>query len=666
MSNLKMVVTRNLLLGAIAMAPCLFSIPASALEAILTPILTSAPNFRDLAGISASNGGTGFVNTTSNGGVMRTGVFYRTDALNKLNEADGNTLSAFHIDRDIDLRTPDEIYGTLGPPPIEAAQDVVPDGAIWTNINIYGTQGPTPSPFWGTPEEAVSFMQSGYQAFVSDPVQQNGFRTVLLTLANDAGPDVWHCSGGKDRTGWTSLLLQSIAGVPEATIMQDYLATNSYTAELMSTDKADLLSEYPGWDPETIDALLGVESSYLQAGLDQVVVSYGSMSAYLTQGLGLTQADIYVLRAKMVYYSELPGQSGFVGNAASGAAFLNALQNSPLSGHYTDYNYYLQSAVDQGTLGGVETRVGGQVHADAASFLLRQPQRLDEVITPYTSGRDLPEGQTRIWMAGNGDNFSTSGHDGLAGSTENSGGSIIGATYRVSNRASATLGLGYNWGSVDSADANATVNTVLATLGGRYGFSDLDAGPFIEGRVDVGWVDYDSERGLGSGLGTATGSTTGVVYSGQVRVGNAIRLIPLTLTPQVGVRVTGVSLDGFNEDGSDLALSVHGIDETFFSLLADLDFSLDPKQLGKWTIVPVVTLGYERILGDPQVEGSATLYGFTVQQESASDSHDLMKASVGLSAEQGALTVKGRVSGVIGEEADSTGISGLLSLAYSF
>lgn len=660
MFDLKVVLTRNVLLGAIAMAACLSSTPASAQEAILTPVLSTAPNFRDLAGISASNGGSGFVNPTSNGGVMRTGVFYRTNALNNLNNADWTTLSALHIYRDIDLRTPDEINGS------PAAQDVVPEGAIWTNINIYGTQGPIPSPFWGTPANAVSFMQSGYQAFVTNSVQRDAFRTVLLTLANDTGPDVWHCSGGKDRTGWTSALLQSIAGVSDATIMQDYLATNSYISALINATREHLLVVHPAWDPATIDALLGVQSSYLQYGLDQVIASYGSMSAYLTQGLGLTQADIYVLRAKMVFYSDLPGQGGLTGNAASGAEFLNALQNSPLSGHYTDYNYYLQSAVDQGTLGGVETRVGGQVHADAASFLLRQAQRLDEVIPPYTSGHDLPQGQTRIWIAENGANFSTAGHDGIARSTENSGSSIIGATYRIGSRTSANMGLGYDWGSVESADATATVKTILATLGGRYGFSALDAGPFIEGRADAGWVDYESERVFGGGLGTATGSTTGAVHSGQVRFGNAIRLIPLTITPQVGVRVTGVSIDDFNEGGSDLALNVHGVDETSFSFLADLDFSFNPKPLGEWTIAPVLTLGYERILDDPQVEGVATLYGFTVRQKSAYESHDLMGASVGLSAERGAFAVKGRVSGVISDETNSTGVSGLLSLAYSF
>ncbi len=122
---------------------------------------------------------------------------------------------------------------------------------------------------------------------------------------------------------------------------------------------------------------LGVQPTFLQAALDQVVASYGSINAYLIQGLGLSQADIYVLRAKMVDYLTLPGQSGLVGNAAAGGILLDALQNSPLSGQYTAFNYYLQSTIDAGTLGGVETQIGGQVLADAAAFLLRVPVRLD-------------------------------------------------------------------------------------------------------------------------------------------------------------------------------------------------------------------------------------------------------------------------------------------------
>jgi hypothetical protein len=331
-------------------------------------------------------------------------------------------------------------------------------------------------------------MKRSYQAFVTDPVQRAGFHTVLTTLANDSNPVLWHCSGGKDRTGWTSAILQSIAGVPETTIMNDYLATNSYTAVFIDSWLEEIM-KHPGANEETAIALLGVQSGYLQAGLDQVIASYGSMDGYLTQGLGLSQADIYVLRAKMVGYLTLPGESGLAGNAAAGAEFLKALQNSPLSGRYTPYNYYLQSAIDAGTLGGVQKQVGGQVHADAASFLLRLPQWVDGAITPYTDSPDLSEGQSRVWMAGVGGHFSSDGRIGYADSTEDSAGSVIGATYRINNHASVNLGIGYDWGSVESAGAGADVNTVLGTIGLRYGFSTLEAGPYVLALADAGWVD---------------------------------------------------------------------------------------------------------------------------------------------------------------------------------
>ena len=658
MAAFEVVSTRNVSFCAIALALCLSCAPVWAQQAITTPILTSAQNFRDLAGISALNGGTGFVNPTSNFGVMRTGFFYRSSALT-LSNADFSTISRLGIGRDIDLRTPAEISQT---------PDVVPAGAIYTNINVAGVQSlPAVNPALFTSQAAVlGTFQSGYQSFVTDPTVRAGFGTVLLTLAHDPAPDLFHCSDGKDRTGWTAAMLESIAGVPPATIMKDYLASNTYLARSINAQAAAALAVAPGLSGVNFNQIFGVDPSYLQAALDQVTASYGSMYGYLAQGLGLSQADIYVLRAKMVYYPVLPGQIGSTGNAASGAVLLNALQNSPLSGHYTSYNYYLQSAVDEGTLGGVQTQVGGQVHADAASYLLRQPERLDEAITPYTSGQGVAEGQTRFWLTGFGGNFWTDSRSGVASSTEYSAGSVMGATYRINSQASANIGVGYNWGSVGSADATATVNTVLATLGGRYGFQTLEAGPYVTARLDGGWVDYQSRRGLGGGIGTATGNTNGATYSGQFGLGDAIRLAPCTITPQVGVRASGVALSSFSESGSDLALNVHGISKTSSSLLADLDVSFDPKQLGSWAMAPAVTLGYERVLGTPQVESLGTLYGVAVSQSSAYDSRDLWKAGLGLTAQHNAFSIKARGNGVLGDGARSAGISGQLSVAYSF
>jgi protein-tyrosine phosphatase len=260
-----------------------------------TPILASAANFRDLAGISESNGGSGFVNTSSDGGIMRLGVFYRSNPLNDLSEADWQTISGLNIYRIIDLRTPDEIDG---------AEDSIPTGTLWTNINIYGTQGPVPSPFWGSPSEAIAFMETGYRYFVTDSVQCAAIRNVLLTLANDPGPVLWHCSGGKDRTGWIAALLQSIAGIESEIIMQDYLATNTYTSDLIESTKIYLQGKYPDWNTETMDALLGVKASYLEAGFTQINSTYGTMTEYLTQGIGISAEDIDALRVKMLRFPD--------------------------------------------------------------------------------------------------------------------------------------------------------------------------------------------------------------------------------------------------------------------------------------------------------------------------------------------------------------------------
>ena len=59
---------------------------------------------------------------------------------------------------------------------------------------------------------------------------------MLLDLAHSDGPVLYHCSGGKDRTGWTSFLLQTIAGVDMATRVQDYMATNLYTSAQIAVE----------------------------------------------------------------------------------------------------------------------------------------------------------------------------------------------------------------------------------------------------------------------------------------------------------------------------------------------------------------------------------------------------------------------------------------------
>jgi outer membrane autotransporter protein len=241
----------------------------------------------------------------------------------------------------------------------------------------------------------------------------------------------------------------------------------------------------------------------------------------------------------------------------------------------------------------------------------------------------------------------------------------MGATYRVDHQFSAYFGIGDIWGSVASAGASADINTAVATFGGRYGFSTLDAGPYVTARVTAGWADYQSKRAMGGGLGGAKGHSNGAVYSGRADLGDVVRLAPVTVTPQIGVRVANVSLAGFTESGSDLALAVSHINHASSSLLADMDVGLDPQRVNGWSLAPSVAFGYERALGNPHVDSSASLYGFAVSQSSAYASRNLMKVSVAVTARRDALTVKAGVNALRGDDS-SSGLNAQLSIGYTF
>ena len=250
-----------LLCGTVVVLSLPFA-PVAAQEPIVTPYLSSDENFRDLAGISAAFGGTGWADSTSHNGVMRTGVFYRSEDLHALSNADSETIFlALNVRKDIDLRTPEE-YNLQ--PDINVPGPVLPV----IHVNIFGTDTPP-----------LVSKQDLYCDFVTNSVERANFHTLLIDLANSSGPVLYHCDFGKDRTGWTSVILQSIAGVSLATITQDYLASNAYLHDPFAVQES--------W----LDAALNeVNKPISQGGL------FGSMHAYLTEGLGLTQADIYVLR----------------------------------------------------------------------------------------------------------------------------------------------------------------------------------------------------------------------------------------------------------------------------------------------------------------------------------------------------------------------------------
>jgi protein-tyrosine phosphatase len=98
-------------------------------------------------------------------------------------------------------------------------------------------------------------------------------------------PAVFHCTAGKDRTGWAAAALLSLLGVPRDVVVADYLRSNEYARSLYQVQIDGFVKG--GGDPAIPSALFGVKQEYLQAAFDEVEQKYGGTGQYFSVGLGI-------------------------------------------------------------------------------------------------------------------------------------------------------------------------------------------------------------------------------------------------------------------------------------------------------------------------------------------------------------------------------------------
>lgn len=249
---------------------------------VTTPRLSSASNFRDTAGPD----GTGYV--TTSGAKMKKGVIYRSSAL-ALSAADIAIVGTLGIRQVRDLRTPAEI---------KTQPDVPLAGAAWQNLNVLGAAGIDPIPTTGA--TATAFMSSMYRAFVTSDTAHASYHALFTGFAGSGENLVFHCTAGKDRTGWATAILHTILGASEQTILADYLLTNVYSASEIAASVVQAKKAGGQNAADMMAVLQGAHTDYLQAAFDQVTASYGSMSSYISNGLQLDQATLDAIRQHML------------------------------------------------------------------------------------------------------------------------------------------------------------------------------------------------------------------------------------------------------------------------------------------------------------------------------------------------------------------------------
>lgn len=125
--------------------------------------------------------------------------------------------------------------------------------------------------------DTASEKRAMYRNYVTSRTNRESVGKALTAIATSTEPVMIHCAAGKDRTGWITALVHFSLGVRTSTVFTEYLKSNSYT-----------------------DSNTAVDESYLEAGLDQVKASYGSVGSYLTSGCGVTSSTLSRLRNRLL------------------------------------------------------------------------------------------------------------------------------------------------------------------------------------------------------------------------------------------------------------------------------------------------------------------------------------------------------------------------------
>ena len=141
------------------------------------------------------------------------------------------------------------------------------------------------------PAAAFVYMKKVYRTFVTNEFAMAQYAHFAdLLLAERDGAVLWHCTAGKDRAGFASVIVQELLGVDRAQIMEDYMITNEYLKPEVEPLIEMIIARVQEDTPEireTLDYLFGAKEEFLTSLYETVKEIYGSFDAFAEQKLGI-------------------------------------------------------------------------------------------------------------------------------------------------------------------------------------------------------------------------------------------------------------------------------------------------------------------------------------------------------------------------------------------
>jgi protein tyrosine/serine phosphatase len=220
-------------------------------------------NVRDLGGVPVAGGGE-----------TRRGVLFRADNVRKLTDEGRRSLAEHGVTRIVDLRWPEEIDRD---PPGDVDIDVV-------HVSVLGEYDPSVDDGIADflPDDVAGYRVHLYTGWLERYRPQ--FAQAVAALADSDGPAVFHCTGGKDRTGLVAAILLRLAGAEPAEIAADYAL--SERAFLRGGEEGERLF------------VLATPPAGMERTLEHVDRTYGGVAEYL-RGAGVTDEQLARLEERL-------------------------------------------------------------------------------------------------------------------------------------------------------------------------------------------------------------------------------------------------------------------------------------------------------------------------------------------------------------------------------
>ncbi len=273
--------TAALLARAQAIGVPVGDLPASAEPDRFVPI-DGTLNFRQLGGIAV------------HGGTIKRGVLFRSDHLSEVTDAGLEAVQELGLRHVYDFRLPVERARQPSrlPDGVPVSHVATGDVAVAEDMvaripnMLSGLEPIAPASWWD--DNYVDMLERATPMFTA---VVNGIGS------SDGVPALFHCTGGKDRTGLAAMLLLHTLGASEADIIDDFLATNLYRTP----------GRLPYWETHFVSAgithqqampILGVTRSGIVAALREINRRGGAEQYFLDAGVS---ADVLArLRRNLV------------------------------------------------------------------------------------------------------------------------------------------------------------------------------------------------------------------------------------------------------------------------------------------------------------------------------------------------------------------------------